>query len=209
MSPEQYLKDPCGASSLPFWKTNSFAVPPSITVVRDDIFEGVKEPYSDTPYFKMIHHLSGLSAQALPAGFTLVSADPQSIAAHIQSCYEHESISAEELERYTERGVYYADLWLAVKDDVSGRIAASGIADLDKTIREGILEWIQVSPEYRRRGLGRYVVNELLFRMRNSADFATVSGRLNNASNPFALYQSCGFRDPVIWHIVQTTSRNV
>ncbi len=204
MQPEQYLRDPCSASSLPLWKTNVFAVPPSITVVRDDAFHCASEACSDTKYFKMIHRLSGLTTQELPYGYSLVDADAQTLAAHIQSCYKSESISAEELIRCTERDVYCADLWIAVRENASGRIVASGIADLDRTIREGIPEWIQVSPDVRRRGFGRFVVNELLCRMTGKADFATVSGRLDNESNPFALYQSCGFCDPVIWHVVRS-----
>ena len=208
MKPEQYLKDPCGASSLPFWKTNAVSVPPTIKVIRDDAFHSANETGADTPYFKMIHRLSGLTRQKLPSGFSLIAADAETLAAHIQSCYEFESVTAEELRRCAERSVYRADLRIAVRDDASGRIVASGIADLDESIREGILEWIQVSPEYRRRGLGRYVVNELLFRMRDAADFATVSGRLNSRSNPFALYRSCGFCDPVIWHVVRSDPQN-
>ena len=208
MKPEQYLNDPCGASSLPFWKTNAVTVPPSIAVVRDDAFRGTDGSCFDTPYFRMIRRLSGLSKQNIPSGYSLVDADAETFALHIQSCYERESVSAEELDRSFQRSEYHADLRIAVRDDASGRIAASGIAALDETIREGILDWIQVSPEYRRRRLGRFVVNELLFRMRDKADFVTVSGRLHSSSNPFALYQSCGFSDPVIWHVIRQLPRD-
>ena len=100
--------------------------------------------------------------------------------------------------------MYRPELWLAVADAENGQIAASGIAELDTRIGEGVLEWIQVSPGCRRKGLGSFVVNELLNRMRNQAAFVTVSGRMNNESNPFQLYRSCGFGSPVIWHIIKT-----
>ena len=97
MKPEEYRKDPCGAFSLPFWKTNTVEIPPSVVIVRDDVFSGVREPDSDEPYFKMTHRLSGLSPQTPPPGFSFVSADAVRFAGHIQSCYEDESVTAEEL----------------------------------------------------------------------------------------------------------------
>ena len=70
---------------------------------------------------------------------------------------------------------------------------ATGIAELDREIGEGVLEWIQVSKDYRRRGLGSYLVLELLWRMRKAARFVTVSGECENADNPEGLYRKCGF----------------
>ncbi|MFR8331962.1 MAG: GNAT family N-acetyltransferase [Oscillospiraceae bacterium] len=55
------------------------------------------------------------------------------------------------------------------------------------------LEWIQVLPEYRRRGVGQLIVRELLYRMAGIARFATVSGRADSESHPEALYRKCGF----------------
>lgn len=36
ISSEEYLRDPCGASSLPLWKTEQMEIPVNITVVRED-----------------------------------------------------------------------------------------------------------------------------------------------------------------------------
>ncbi len=77
---------------------------------------------------------------------------------------------------------------------------AAGIAELDTQVGEGILEWIQVSPAYRGCGLGAYVVTELLARMPQKARFATVSGQINDPSNPEGLYRKCGFRGNDVWH---------
>ena len=90
----------------------------------------------------------------------------------------------------------------------NGRIVATGIGELDKRIGEGVLEWIQVSSGYRRKGLGRFLVCELLCRMQERAAFVTVSGRMKNASKPDALYQACGFTDPVIWHVLSIQSED-
>lgn len=42
---------------------------------------------------------------------------------------------------------------------------ASGIAEYDENTKEGIIEWVQVLPEYRRQGYGRMIVEELLHRL--------------------------------------------
>lgn len=206
MLPEEYLCNPCGSSSLPFWKTNRIALPPSVSVVRDDLFSGPEDGCIDTPYFKLIHRLAFLPCVSLPDGFSLVSVDEQSIAAHIAHCYEEERISVEELKAYKAESIYSPDLWIGIRENNSGELAATGIAAFDPEIKEGILDWIQVSPAFRRQGLGRYVVNELLRRLRDRAGFVTVSGRMHNPTNPYALYLNCGFENPVVWHVIRRQS---
>ena len=204
MNAEQYLADPCGTSSLPYWKTVQFAVPEGICVYRDDAFSARSIEGVDEPYFKLMHDLRQVQPAALPAGFRLVSAGVADFARHINSCYDAEGLSEAELLAYRRRQTYNPGLWLAVADAGNGALAATGIGELDARIGEGILEWIQVSPAYRRRGLGRFLVCELLRRMQGRVQFATVSGRVNNPDMPFALYTACGFNNPVIWHVVRT-----
>lgn len=96
------------------------------------------------------------------------------------------------------------DLWIAVKEREKNTIVASGIAEADVDIKEGILEWIQVSPDCRGRGLGKFVVNELLWRMKNKVDFVTVSGKIDNSTNPRGLYLACGFSKEQIWHVLKS-----
>ena len=169
MNAEQYLADPCGASSLPYWKTEQFAVPEGICVCRDDAFSVRPNEGVDEPYFKLMHDLRQVQPAALPAGFQLVSAGVADFARHINSCYDAEGLSEAELLAYRRRQTYDPALWLAVAHTESGALAATGIGELDERIGEGILEWIQVSPAYRRRGLGRFLVCELLRRMQERA----------------------------------------
>lgn len=198
-----YQKDPCGASSLPYWKCRTIRIPESMRILREDEFSGeVPKGYRDDPYFKLRHDLSELQKAQIPMGFRLVEAAPLDYAKHISVCYAEEGVTVQELERLREHFTYDPALWIALEDVVTGELAATGIAGLDPEIGEGILDWIQVSPTYRRRGLGRYLVCELLGRMEGKASFATVSGRVNNLSKPALLYESCGFRDRVVWHIL-------
>jgi len=177
-------------------------VPAHLTILRDDAFSETACPGTDEPYFKLLHTLKSVPRPVLPEGFVLTSVGLEELADHINACYRREGVTAAELEAYTRRDVYDGDLWIAVRERETGRLAASGIGELDKRIGEGVLEWIQVSPAYRRRGLGKAVVCELLRRCSAKADFVTVSGRANNSDDPFDLYRSCGFTDPVIWHII-------
>lgn len=202
MDKSEYLADPCGASSLPYWKTESIRIPENISIVRDDDFSDSQHLGHDEKYFKLMHDLKTVKKPTLPEGYEIVKCNINDFVQHINSCYALEHVAAEELMTYKSHPVYQPGLWITVAESKSGRIVASGIAELDTRIGEGILEWIQVSPDCRRKGLGSFVVCELLQRMRNQACFATVSGRLANESIPYALYQACGFVNPVIWHIV-------
>lgn len=197
---EDYFADPCGASSLPYWKTESIAVPDHIRIVKDASLLPLCE--KDEPYFKLMHDLKTVKEPRLPAGYMIAQLSAAEFAHHICSCYTSESVTTEELLSYQTRSVYRPELWVAVKSTSSGSVVASGIAELDSRIGEGVLDWIQVSPDHRRRELGTFVVCELLKRMKGPASFATVSGRVNNENNPYALYTACGFANPVIWHVM-------
>jgi hypothetical protein len=51
-------------------------------------------------------------------------------------------------------------------------------------------------------GLGQCIVNELLSRLKDKADFVTVSGRVNNETQPERLYEQCGFSNKKNWHVL-------
>lgn len=201
---EQYLKNPCRASSIPYWKAVCISLPDNMKILHDDEFKKeILEQYTDEPYFRLKHDLQGLKPAVIPEGFTLCAASPGEYADHINQCYDGSDVTAIELQRYIERAVYCPELWLAVRDNNTGKIVATGIAELDREVEEGILEWIQVSNDYRSRGLGSYIVCELLWRMRDAARFVTVSGQCNNRSNPEILYRKCGFTGNDVWHILR------
>ena len=203
MDKQTYLLNPTGASSLCFWKTNSFDIPMHMRVVSDDDFsDSLLNDYTDEPYFKLLHDLTHIDRVALPEGFVMTQGSTGEFAAHINACYEREGVTVEELEQYKARPVYDADLWICIRDTSNMNVVASGIAELDRDIREGSLEWIQVSDGYRHMGIGQCIVNELLSRLQDKADFVTVSGRVNNETRPEKLYEQCGFTDKTIWHIM-------
>ena len=202
MDIKEYLSDPCAASSLPFWKITRFPAPEGVSVIRDGEYDPARYAGTDEPYFKLIHDLKNVKTVPLPQGYRVVMRGTAAFAEHINECYSEESVTPEELELYKLRPVYDETLWIAVAEEKSGFLAASGIGEFDAQTGEGILEWIQVSPSHRRKGLGAFVVCSLLQKLRSKAKFVTVSGRLNAGSDPIKLYLSCGFTHPVIWHVV-------
>ncbi len=207
ISSEEYLRSPATASSLPFWKAEHIVVPDSMRILRNDEFE--REAFNDCedePYFKLVHRLKCPKRPALPAGYRLSSASYEEFSEHITACYGG-GPSADELRDYEKHSAFDPDLWLAVRDE-EGRVAASGIAEIDSRIGEGVLEWIQVSKAHRRRGLGEFLVRELLWRMREKASFVTVSGEIGNPSDPLALYLRCGFSEKTVWHVLKKSRAN-
>lgn len=120
----------------------------------------------------------------------------------INASYSDLKVTKEQIESYRKTPVYCPDLWILLKEKNSDTVAAGGIADYDRETKELILEWIQVLPHYRRKGYGQLTVNSLLLKMQDIAEFATVSGKVNNPANPQELYRKCGFTGNDVWHIL-------
>jgi GNAT superfamily N-acetyltransferase len=93
-------------------------------------------------------------------------------------------------------------LWLWVIDEARDIPAGLGIADLDRDIGEGSLEWMQVLPAYRSRGLGRSIVLALLVRLEQRAAFTTVAGLAGDPTNPEGLYRRRGFTGRDVWWLL-------
>lgn len=203
LTTEIYLENPCRAASIPLWKARRIAVPPHMKILHEEVFDPMLlQDYRDEPYFRLYHTLQDPTPPTLPEGFSLCLAETEELARQIDSCYTDLSMTVEGLCSYTAHPVHDPDLWVAIRNDHTGEIVASGIAELDSEIGEGILEWIQVSEGYRGRGLGTAIVLELLRRMTGKAVFATVSGRCHNPTCPEGLYRACGFAGNDIWHIL-------
>lgn len=203
MTKEEYLLIPSWATSLSYWRTCNYKMPDNMKEVREGEFsEELLLDYNDEAYFKLSYDLKVVEDYQIPSNYEFINCSSEDYSKHIKSCYLEEFISAEGLEEYKKSPLYDEDLWLCLYDKENQEIAATGIAEFDSDIREGYLDWIQVSESYRRRGLGRVIVLELLKRLKGKADFVTVSGRVNNNSHPEALYEACAFKNKVIWHIL-------
>lgn len=202
---EEYLQNPCAISSLPYWKAKSITVPDNMMILHDkDYSDDSLSDYSDEKYFRLYHDFKKINIISIE-GFEIVTAEKDDLSIIvdiINKSYVDMKASCEQFESYTKTPVYYSDLWIMIKDISSGNYIGCGIADFDSETKELILEWIQVLPEYRRKCIGQLIVNELLNRGKSIADFATVSGKVDNATNPELLYRKCGFTGNDVWHVI-------
>ncbi|MDE7106413.1 MAG: GNAT family N-acetyltransferase, partial [Anaeroplasmataceae bacterium] len=120
----------------------------------------------------------------------------------LNACFKKENIelSLEDLYSMQSHPTYHERLWVGIR--VEGNLIGCGIAEYDQECREGILEWICVLPQAQRKGYGSRIISCLLHRLKElGALFVTVSGRVDNISNPEKFYRSCGFKGSDIWYI--------
>ena len=174
-------------------------------ILHDREFQPALYPeYQDEPYFRLLHPLVDIPAPT-PGGISIVTATPKDIphfADIINRSYTDLSVTDRQLMRYTQTEVFCSELWIAAVDDNTSRMVGCGIADLDTELQEGIIEWVQVLPDWQGKGIGQLIVTELLRRMLGKAEFATVSGKVNALTAPEKLYRKCGFAGEDIWHVL-------
>ncbi len=154
-------------------------------------------------YFRIIHRARAIPAVKLPSGFRIVNVnvdtEADAVAELIGKCYDNLHPSAESIRSWANHPVFDRSSWIWVIDEKKNTPVGLGIAEVDPTIPEASLEYIQVLPEYRRRGLGKCIVSELLSRLHGCVAFTTVSGEVKNHTNPEAFYRSSGFRGDDVW----------
>ena len=157
------------------------------------------------PYFRLIHKDRPPDYNC-PPGFKLAEVDPgtelQAAAALIGACYPDMQVDEDIVSSWTVHPVYDPALWVWVMDTERSVPVGLGIAEIDEAVSEASLEWIQVLPSYRGRGLGKVIVTELLRRVSGRVDFTTVSGKVNNNTHPEQVYRRCGFTGSDIWWLL-------
>lgn len=199
---EEYLKDPCGTLSVPYWKWTGMELPEHMRIAHRRNGCGTDGQASEA-YFRLIHdlkkiptvHISGYEIE------TATEADFEMICDVINHSYDDIRMTVQQLQGLMQTPAYDPQLWILVRRCHDNGIIGCAIGDLDKVCREGIIEWVQVLPEYRHRGVGMLMVSSLLERMMEKAVFATVSGRKDNHTHPEKLYRKCGFTGDDIWDI--------
>jgi N-acetylglutamate synthase-like GNAT family acetyltransferase len=201
----EYLNNPCGTLSIPYWKAKNITIPPDMKILHDNDFSAeILSDYSDEKYFRLYHNLKEIPKIAND-DFEIVTATRKDIKAIVQiinDSYTDISVSKDLIKSYTKTPVYNSELWVMVKEKATGKYVGCGIADFDTEAKELILEWIQVLPQYRGKKIGQLIITELLIRMKDVADFAAVSGKVDNETNPEVLYRKCGFVGNDVWHIL-------
>lgn len=178
-------------------------------IVHDDHFQQLdpRDFKLVKPFFRIRHVHKNISSHSLSSDFYIREADPQrecdAISDLIGRCYEDIHPSPQEVKSWSTNPVFDPSLWIWIMDKQRNAPAALGIAEIDRNVPEGSLEWIQVLPEYQGKGLGKVLVLELLHRLKARADFTTVSGEVDNVTNPERLYRSCGFTGQDVWWLLR------
>ncbi len=164
---------------------------------------GLKHLEADS-FFKLVHNHQKLQIPNIPKGLKIISAtldDSDAIANFINRNYTLIHVSADQVFSWSMRNTYNPELWIWVVDAYTEERLGLGIAEADLTIGEGALEWIQVEVHGRGKGIGTLIVQELLTRLSKTCRFTTVSGEIQNGTNPESLYRNCGFTGNWKWYI--------
>ena len=180
----------------------------SMILVHDDCLEFFKDfNFSHKTAFFRILHKGAPPDNSLLEGYHYERVDPHQdlamIASFINQCYENINVNGKIVESWLDHPVYDPNLWVWIRETRTDQFAALGIAEIDHRVPEASLEWVQVHPDYQRRGLGSAIIAELLRRVSPNVDFTTVSGEVNNPSNPEKLYRQIGFKGSDVWWMLK------
>ncbi len=205
---KKYVESPCSCLAIPLWKHQEEKFQNNrIKVVHEKEFiEDYVEEYNDEIYFRLLHTLDIISEDHLDDYMiqTAKDEDVNLIVDIINQSYIDITVSCEQIMSYKKEKVYDPNLWIIVYKKNTDIPVGCGLADFDQEVKEGILEWIQVLPQYRHKKIGQMIVNELLRRLSQKALFVTVSGKVDDENNPEKLYRKCGFKGEDRWHILRT-----
>ncbi|MBD5098104.1 MAG: GNAT family N-acetyltransferase [Clostridiales bacterium] len=205
---QEYCANPCETLSIPYWKAKGMSIPSDMDIVHHSRFrEEMAAGRQHSRYFRLIHHLRSVPRPGpAPSGITFapISADRAGeLADMINRSYRHSGIQVteEEVRGWTNAQVYRPELWIGAFAEET--LVGSAIGEFDPEAGEAVIEWLQVLPEYRRRGIAAALVLRTLNAMAPFADFATVSGECDNPTQPETVYRACGFQGDDVWHILR------
>ena len=105
-----------------------------------------------------VNYLDDVEKQIISDEFILAKSSIDDFVNQINSSHEDEVLTVSELESYKKKPVYDEELRICLYDKKNDAIVATGIAEFDDEIKEGYLDWIQVSEQYRRKCLGKAIV---------------------------------------------------
>ena len=71
---QNYMKNPCRVSSIPYWKTKTVSVPDGMLIIHDELYnDDYLNKYDDERYFRLQHNLINLYKPELPEGYSVFS----------------------------------------------------------------------------------------------------------------------------------------
>ncbi|MBQ2705113.1 MAG: hypothetical protein IJF58_06175, partial [Clostridia bacterium] len=92
----EYLNNPCGTLSIPYWKAKIITIPPEMKILHDkDFSANILSDYTDEKYFRLYHNLKKIP-QITNDDFEIVTAtrkDIKSIVRIINDSYTDISVN--------------------------------------------------------------------------------------------------------------------
>ncbi|MBD3236840.1 MAG: hypothetical protein GF330_09060 [Candidatus Eisenbacteria bacterium] len=155
-------------------------------------------------------HTGEAATGELPSDYCFRDVEPQadlSAAARLMNAaYASlpDFMTSERLEAMIASDYYFPGGWffLIGRGERPVGLALSGY---DREMDEGFIDWIELLPRQRQRGLGRMLIGECLRRLQH-ARWVTVAGSLDAPFVVGDLYRSCGFRQTAHWSILGTST---
>ncbi len=110
--------------------------------------------------------------------------------------------SPERLRHMAAQPYHRADCWFFLRQTRTRKIVGIALGGLCDDIGEGFIDWVEVQPRYRGRGLGRLLILELIRRLSQTASLITASGSLDAPFVIGNLYERCGFTQSRQWTVL-------
>ncbi len=108
----------------------------------------------------------------------------------------------EKLQEMTRTDYFFSDGWFFLRDRREAKRVGLAICGYCEELEEGFIDWLEVLPRYRHRGLGASLVREAIRRLCDRARFVTASGSLEAPFVVGDLYTECGFQQARQWTIL-------
>ncbi len=159
-------------------------------------------------YFRAFLPEPNKPAHTMPPGFEIIPLDPRehSVAASrlINEAYPSlpRLTKPEALVRMTETEHYFPDGWFFLLHQPTGSRVGLAISGYDPEMEEGFIDWVQVAPRFRHRGLGISLTSEAIRRLSDRARLITASGSLEAPFTLGDLFRECGLDQMRQWSIL-------
>ena len=102
LSLQEYVNDPCGTLSIPYWKLKGLIVPENMKIIHDrDYFNGMFSDYNDETYFRLSHNLKNIG-QVILSDVEIVSglSNIDEFVQLINASYSDLKVTKEQIESY-------------------------------------------------------------------------------------------------------------
>ena len=229
MTKDQYVKDPIHSLALPLWKHKQTAVRKDTIIVSHEKYDKVLyRDFEDNLVLRMKHDLLKLKLKKIPNNYSFATykdTDIYHLHNLIKECYKGVNISYEEVEHFVKDETFNNLLCVFLYHSKNYRIEKNPVnvnkkdlkkkkekvlvpigvvvAHFDKSVKESSIEWLCVTEKYRNKGLAHLLLEEVLLRISNVAEFATVCFPHDNKFALENLFKSVGFEESALWHILK------